>query len=104
MSLAGTTAHPLADFPLAIIVGLNGKIIDYGLNSTFIYLRCFVQDLSTPVSGEGGSEHVPLGASVCQRPPTDNVERFLSILRSNFRRKVDELSVIGDAEADKTGI
>jgi hypothetical protein len=45
-----------------------------------------------------------LGASVCQRPPTDHVERFLSILGSDFRRKADDLVIIGDAEADKTGM
>jgi hypothetical protein len=45
-----------------IIVGLNGEVTDYRLNSPLVSLRWFLQDLSTPGHGEGGSEHVPLGA------------------------------------------
>jgi hypothetical protein len=45
-----------------IIVGTDGEIIAYGLNSLLVHLRCFVQDLSTPGNGKGSSEHVPLGA------------------------------------------
>jgi hypothetical protein len=70
-----------------IIVGADGEIVDYELNSPFVYLRSLVQNLSTPGNGEGGSEHVPLGASISQEPPTDNVERFLSMLRFDSREK-----------------
>jgi hypothetical protein len=35
-----------------------------------------------PAFREGcGSEQIPEGASICQKPPIDNVERFLSMLR-----------------------
>jgi hypothetical protein len=75
-----------------IIVDVTGEIIDYELNSTFVYLRSLLQDLSsTPGDGEGGSEHVPLGASVSQKPPTDSVERFLSMLSFDSREKVNAL-------------
>jgi hypothetical protein len=55
----------------------------------------------TPESREGGSEHVPLGASVCQRPPTENVERFLSMLRFDSREKVNALGRYADPETIK---
>ena len=51
---------------------------------------------------EGSSEHVPLGASVSQRPPTDNVERFLSKLKFDSRGKVNALGRYADPEVSKT--
>jgi hypothetical protein len=45
-----------------------------------------------------------LGASVCQRPPTDHVERFLFMLRFESREKTNALGRNEDAEASKTGI
>lgn len=60
--------------------------------------------LFSPDSREGGSEHVPLGASVYQRPPTDHVERFLSMLRFDSRGKVNALGRTVDPEASKTTI
>jgi hypothetical protein len=45
-------------------------------------------------NGEGGSEHVPLGASISQKPPTQDVERFLSMLRFDSREKVKALGVM----------
>ena len=57
-----------------------------------------------PGSGDGSSEHVPLGASVSQRPPTDNSERFLSMLRFDSRGKVNALGGYVNPEATKTGI
>jgi hypothetical protein len=45
-----------------IIVDADGEIIDYELNSPFVYLRSLVDDLSTPGNREGGSEQVPEGA------------------------------------------
>ena len=50
-----------------IIVGTEGEITAYGLNSLFVHLRCFTQDLSNPGNGKGGSEHVPLGAQESSR-------------------------------------
>jgi hypothetical protein len=58
----------------------------------------------TSGSREGGSEHVPLGASVSQRPPTDNVQRFLSMLRFDSREKANASGRYADAETDKTGM
>ena len=46
-----------------------------------------MQGLSTPGNGKGSSEQVPLGASISQRPPTQDVERFLSMLRFDSRGK-----------------
>ena len=40
-----------------IIVDPHGKIVEHELNSPFVYLRSLVQDLFTPRSGEGSSEH-----------------------------------------------
>ena len=48
----------------------------------FNYLgKVILFDYIPPDSRDGGSEHVPLGTSISQKPPTDNVERFLSMLR-----------------------
>jgi hypothetical protein len=60
-----------------IIVDSDGEIVEHELNLPFMYLRSLAQGLSTPGNGKGGSEHVPVGASVSQRPPTHHVERFL---------------------------
>jgi len=60
-----------------IMVDADGEIIEYELNSPFVYLRSLVQGLSTPRNGKGGSEQIREGASICQKPPTDIVERFL---------------------------
>jgi hypothetical protein len=43
-----------------------------------------------------------LGALVSQKPPTDNVERFLSILRFDSRGKVNALGRNADLEMRKT--
>jgi len=56
--------------------------------------RSFAQDLSTRGNGEGGSEQIREGASISQRPPTDEVERFLFILRFDSREKVNALAVL----------
>jgi hypothetical protein len=73
--------------------------MDYGLNSPFVYLRSLIRNLSTPGNGEGGSEHVPLGASVSQRPPTQEVERFLSFLRLDSTGKVNALGRYAEPKA-----
>jgi len=44
-----------------LIVDID-EIVEHELNSPFAYLRSFVQNLSTFGSGDGGSEHVRLGA------------------------------------------
>jgi hypothetical protein len=65
----------------------KGKITDYGMNSPFVHLRCFIQDLSTSRNGKGGSEQIREGAQISGKPPTDDVERFLSMLRFDSREK-----------------
>jgi hypothetical protein len=68
-------------------------------------IRSHVPNISsTPGNGKGGSEHVPLGASVCQRPPTDNVERFLFIFGFDSRENVNGLGCYAGSEADKTAV
>ena len=58
----------------------------------------------SPDFREGGSEHVPLGASVSQKPPTADVERFLSMLRVDSKGKVNALDSYVDLETNTTGI
>ena len=77
-----------------IIVDADGEIIDYELNSPFVYLRSLVQGLSTPRNGKGGSEQIREGAQVCQKPPTDRVERFLSLLTFDSRAKENALTIL----------
>jgi hypothetical protein len=86
-----------------IIVDVAGEIIDYELDSPLVCFCSLRQNLSTLGNGEGGSEHVPLGASVFQRPPTQDVERFLSMLRFDSREQVNALGDYADPEASKTG-
>ena len=62
------------------MVDADVEMIDYELKSPFVYIRSLVQGLSTPGNGEGGSEQIRAGASISQKPPTDDVERFLSLL------------------------
>jgi hypothetical protein len=46
--------------------------------------------------GEGGSsELVRLGSYASKRPPTDDVERFLTLLRFYSREKLQELKENG---------
>lgn len=52
-----------------IIVDPHGKIVDHELNSSFMYLRSLVQNLSTPGSGEGSSEHVRSGVLFTNQIP-----------------------------------
>ena len=40
---------------------------------------------------EGGSEQIHEGAQISEKPPTHDVERFLSILRFDSREKVNAL-------------
>lgn len=46
----------------------------------------------------------PLGASVDQRPPTENVERFLLMLGFDSRGKLNPLGCYADPKAIETGI
>jgi len=77
-----------------IILDPPGEILEHELNSLLVRLCSLVEGSFTPGNGEGGSEQVPLGASVFQKPPTDNVERFLSILRIDSKEKVNTLGVM----------
>ena len=48
----------------------------------------------SPDFREGGSEQIREGAQISQKPPTDDVERFLSMLRFDSREKVDALAIL----------
>ena len=67
-----------------IIISREGEIISCELHSPFAYLSTLATSLNRGSEEGCGSEHVPLGASVCQKPPTDNVEGFLSMLERIF--------------------
>ncbi len=45
-----------------IIVGADGEIVDYELNSPFTYLKSLIEELFAPGNGEGGSGHTREGA------------------------------------------
>ena len=88
-----------------IIVDVTGALIDYELNSLFVYLRSLIQNLSASGNGEGWcSEQIHEGASICQKPPTDHVERFLTLLRFDSRGKLNTLGRYAGAATSKTGI
>ena len=72
------------------------------MNSPFVYLRCFIQDLSTSGNGKDGSEQISEGVSICHKPPTQDVQQFLSILRFDSSDKVNALGRYADPEASKT--
>jgi hypothetical protein len=46
------------------------------------------------ILGKGGSEQIREGAQISEKPPTDHVERFLSMLRLDSRGKVNALAVL----------
>jgi len=48
----------------------------------------------SPDFREGGSEQIHEGAQISEKSPTDNVERFLSMLRFDSRAKVSALAVL----------
>lgn len=79
-----------------IIVDSTGEIVDYQLNSPFVYLRSLVDNLSTPSNGEGGSEHIREGtpSKIHPEPQSLVVEKFLLMLRLEYRGKLAELSLI----------
>ena len=87
-----------------IIFDADGEMVDYELISTFVHLCSILQDLSAPGSGDGSSEHVRSGVLIFQKPPTRDVERFLSILRFVSRGKVNALGRYADPEVNKTGM
>jgi hypothetical protein len=57
-----------------------------------VHWTIFLHSIS-PDFWEGGSEQISEGAQISQKPPTNNVERFLSILRLDSREKVNILAV-----------
>ena len=57
----------------------------------------------SPLKAQTGVR-VPLGASVSQKPPTADVERFLSMLRVDSKGKVNALDSYVDLETNTTGI
>jgi hypothetical protein len=58
----------------------------------------------SPDFREGGSEQIREGAQICHKPPTHDVERFLSMLTVDSVEKVKALGHYADLEASKTGI
>ena len=50
--------------------------------------------LISPDFREGGSEQIREGAQILMKPPTDHVERFLSMLRFDSGEKVNALAVL----------
>jgi hypothetical protein len=58
-------------------------------------IRSILQDLSTPESGEGGSEHGPLGASVFDKTSQDseNMEEFVAGLHFERKGKLDMMTI-----------
>ena len=64
-----------------IIVGIDGDVIEHELILSFAYLQSLLQNLSSPGSGDGSSEHVRSGVQISAKPPTDHVERFLFMLQ-----------------------
>ena len=60
-----------------IIVDPHDKIVDHELNSSFVSLRSLVQNLSTPGSGEGSSEHVRPGVLFTNQIPLSRSLRKL---------------------------
>ena len=75
-----------------IIVNGNGEIIDFKLNSPFLYLRSVVDYFFTPSNREGcSSEQINVGAPTSQKPPTSDVERFLSMLRFDSKENLGDL-------------
>jgi hypothetical protein len=76
-----------------MIVGTEGEIIDYRLKLPFVYLA-YAKSIN-PGNGKGGSEQISEGASIFQKPPTNNnVERFLSMLRFDSRGNVIALTIL----------
>jgi hypothetical protein len=76
-------------------VNPHDEIVEHQLNSPFVYLRSLVQDLSTSGNGEGGSEHVPLGAPKFDKTSqnSQNVEEFLAGLRFEQMGKLDMVPI-----------
>jgi hypothetical protein len=87
-----------------IIVDLDGKIIEHQLNSPFVYLHSVVQGLLTAENGKASLEFLPLGVSISQQASTDDVGRFLSMLRFDSRGKLNALGRYADPKAVDTGI
>jgi hypothetical protein len=79
--------HPLADFGLANYSSHRWRVHRLWVGFHDVRLRHFVQDLSTSRNGEGGSEQIREGAQIFRKPLTDDVERFLSMLRFDSREK-----------------
>jgi len=46
-----------------------------------------------PEPPEGDDIRISVGASNSKKPPTDNVERFLSLLRFDSKGKLDQLGI-----------
>jgi len=53
---------------------------------------------------EGGSEQIHEGAQISMKPPTDNIERFWSMLRFDSREKMNALGRYSGVVTSKTGI
>ena len=78
-----------------IIVDANGEIIDYGLNSPFVYLRSLVQELSTPGNANGDPEPPIQGAYRIDttRQNYENLDHFVAGLRFEQRGKLEIVAI-----------
>ena len=86
-----------------IIINRQGEIISCELHSPFSYLSSLASMLNYESEEGCGSEQIRLGAPNSKKPPTDDVERFLSMLRFDSREKVNALGLNMNPEATKIG-
>jgi hypothetical protein len=72
-----TISQDTSEYLKIIKVNSSGEIISYELNSPLQYLRSLVDQELEKDPFERGSEQIPGGAPVFQRPPTCYPERSL---------------------------
>ena len=78
-----------------IIVAVNGEIIDYELNSPFVYLRSLVKGLSMPSNGKGESKQPYQGAYKIDKTGENamNQDQFVAGLRFEHRGKLELVAI-----------
>jgi len=74
-----------------IIIDTQGEIVEHELHSPFLYLSTLAARISGKSEEGYGSEHVPFGSQDIQKPPTDDVERFLAMIQFNSKGKLETL-------------
>jgi hypothetical protein len=73
-----------------IIVNGEGKIIDYELNTPFAYLQDLVDLQLKLTKCSRGSDQIRVGAHTHKNRSSDEVERFVSLIRFQTRGKFTE--------------